>query len=100
MATESAAVDNQNQGPTIVAACWVLFTIPAMMAGVRFWCKSKFSRGLGLDDLVLGVALVRFKRRWHLKSFTYGFLVYSLGLYSTHYQSRPNGSRWPTRVCY
>ncbi|KAJ5112539.1 hypothetical protein N7532_000584 [Penicillium argentinense] len=57
MTMESAAVDDQSQGPTILAACWVLFAIPALMAGLRFWCKAKLSRGLGLDDLLLGIAL-------------------------------------------
>lgn len=39
MAMESTAVDAQNQGPTILAVCWLLVIIPGLMVGLRLWCK-------------------------------------------------------------
>ncbi|KAJ5380321.1 uncharacterized protein N7496_002749 [Penicillium cataractarum] len=57
MAMESAAVDAQNQGPTILAVCWLLVIIPGLMVGLRLWCKVRLSkRGFGLDDAIICVA--------------------------------------------
>lgn len=58
MTTESAALDVQNQGPTILAVCWILVLIPSLMVGLRIWCKVMLSRGFGWDDLVICLALV------------------------------------------
>lgn len=59
MAMESAAVDAQNQGPTILAVCWLLVIIPGLMVGLRLWCKLSLSkRGFGLDDFIICVAWV------------------------------------------
>jgi hypothetical protein len=59
MAMESAAVDAQNQGPTILAVCWLLVIIPGLMVGLRIWCKVGLSkRGFGLDDAIICVAWV------------------------------------------
>ncbi|KAJ5988817.1 hypothetical protein N7481_004027 [Penicillium waksmanii] len=38
MATESAAIDAQTQGPTILAACWILVVIPGLIVALRLWC--------------------------------------------------------------
>ncbi|KAJ6113368.1 hypothetical protein N7523_006685 [Penicillium sp. IBT 18751x] len=57
MTAESASLDAQNQGPTILAVCWILVLIPALMVGLRIWCKMMLSRGLGWDDLVICLAL-------------------------------------------
>ncbi|CEO60220.1 hypothetical protein PMG11_04858 [Penicillium brasilianum] len=57
MAMESAALDAQNQGPTILAVCWLLVIIPGLMVGLRIWCKVGLSkRGFGLDDAIICVA--------------------------------------------
>ncbi|KAF3389232.1 hypothetical protein F1880_004088 [Penicillium rolfsii] len=57
MAMGSAAMDAQNQGPTILAVCWLLVIIPGLMIGLRLWCKLSLSkRGFGIDDFVICVA--------------------------------------------
>ncbi|KAJ5386696.1 hypothetical protein N7509_009237 [Penicillium cosmopolitanum] len=57
MATESAAIDAQTQGPTILAACWVLVVIPGLIVALRLWCKLGLSRrGFGWDDLLICLA--------------------------------------------
>ncbi|KAJ5590565.1 hypothetical protein N7450_004537 [Penicillium hetheringtonii] len=57
MASESAAVDAQNQGPTILASCWVLVIVPGIMVALRLWCKLGLSRsGFGLDDVLILLA--------------------------------------------
>jgi hypothetical protein len=33
MAADSAVMDAQNQGPTILAICWLLVIIPGLMVG-------------------------------------------------------------------
>jgi hypothetical protein len=59
MAMGSTAVDAQNQGPTILAVCWLLVIIPGLMVGLRLWCKLALSkRGFGLDDSIICVAWV------------------------------------------
>jgi hypothetical protein len=59
MAMESTAVDAQNQGPTILAVCWLLVIIPGLMVGLRLWCKLALSkRGFGIDDFIICVAWV------------------------------------------
>ncbi len=59
MATDSAVMDAQNQGPTILAICWLLVIIPGLMVGLRFWCKLGLSkRGFGWDDSIILVAWV------------------------------------------
>jgi hypothetical protein len=50
--------DGQNQGPTILAVCWVLVLIPGLVLALRIWCKTALSRGLGWDDLVVSLAWV------------------------------------------
>jgi hypothetical protein len=61
MATESAAIDAQTQGPTILAACWVLVVIPGLIVALRLWCKLGLSRrGFGWDDLLICLAWVSF----------------------------------------
>ncbi|KAJ5703006.1 hypothetical protein N7488_010554 [Penicillium malachiteum] len=58
MTSESASVDAQNQGPTILASCWVLVALPTIMVGLRIWCKMGLSgRGFGLDDAIICFAL-------------------------------------------
>ncbi|KAJ5460254.1 uncharacterized protein N7458_001806 [Penicillium daleae] len=57
MAMESAAMDAQNQGPTILAVCWLLVILPGLMVGLRLWCKLGLSkRGFGVDDAIICVA--------------------------------------------
>ncbi|KAJ5986390.1 hypothetical protein N7451_010755 [Penicillium sp. IBT 35674x] len=60
MATDTAAVDAQNQGPTILALCWILVMIPGLVLGLRIWCKTVLSdrgfRGFGLDDMIVLLA--------------------------------------------
>lgn len=59
MAMESAAMDAQNQGPTILAVCWLLVILPGLMVGLRLWCKLGLSkRGFGVDDAIICVAWV------------------------------------------
>lgn len=59
MAMESTAVDAQNQGPTILAVCWLLVIIPGLMVCLRLWCKLALSkRCFGLDDSIICVAWV------------------------------------------
>lgn len=60
MSSSSADVSTQNQGPTILAACWVLVILPTIIVGLRLWCKLGLSRrGFGLDDGIILIALVR-----------------------------------------
>ena len=54
----SSALDAQNQGPTILAVCWILVIIPGLIVGLRVWCKITMSNGLGLDDLLICLAMV------------------------------------------
>ncbi|KAJ5692602.1 hypothetical protein N7462_002025, partial [Penicillium macrosclerotiorum] len=52
----SAALEAQDYGPTILAACWVLVVFPGLMVGVRLWCKGMISKSLGLDDMIICLA--------------------------------------------
>ncbi|KAJ5523409.1 hypothetical protein N7513_012953 [Penicillium frequentans] len=60
MAMDTAAVDTQNQGPTILALCWILVMIPGLVLGLRIWCKTALSNrgfsGFGLDDMIVLLA--------------------------------------------
>lgn len=59
MAADSAVMDAQNQGPTILAICWLLVIIPGLMVGLRLWCKLGLSKGtFGWDDSIICVAWV------------------------------------------
>lgn len=62
MAMDTAAVDTQNQGPTILALCWILVMIPGLVLGLRIWCKTALSNrgfsGFGLDDMIVLLAWV------------------------------------------
>lgn len=53
------AANVQDQGPTILAVSWVLVLIPGVVIGLRVWCKIRFRRGFGWDDLVICVAWVQ-----------------------------------------
>ena len=60
MSSSSGDISTQNQGPTILAACWVLVALPTIIVGLRLWCKLGLSRrGFGLDDGIILIALVR-----------------------------------------
>ncbi|OGM46628.1 hypothetical protein ABOM_004648 [Aspergillus bombycis] len=52
----SKGVDDQ--GPTILAVCWILVLIPALIVALRMYCKVMLNRGFGWDDLVICLALV------------------------------------------
>ncbi|GAB1197797.1 hypothetical protein APSETT444_007100 [Aspergillus pseudonomiae] len=52
----SKAIDNQ--GPTILAVCWILVLIPALIVALRMYCKVMLNRGFGWDDMVICLALV------------------------------------------
>ncbi|KAJ5973252.1 hypothetical protein N7481_010462 [Penicillium waksmanii] len=56
--SSSVIFDGQNQGPIILAVCWVLVLVPGLVLALRIWCKTALSRGLGWDDLVVGLAWV------------------------------------------
>lgn len=59
MTTESAAVDTQNQGPAILASCWVLVLVPGLIVALRLWCKLGLSRkGFGWDDILICLSWV------------------------------------------
>lgn len=62
MAMDTAALNAQNQGPTILALCWILVMIPGLVLGLRIWCKTALSnrgfRGFGLDDMIVALAWV------------------------------------------
>ncbi|KAJ1711562.1 hypothetical protein AFGD_008289 [Aspergillus flavus] len=47
-----------NQGPTILAVCWILVLIPALIVALRMYCKVILNRGFGWDDMVISLALV------------------------------------------
>ena len=48
-----------DQGPTILAVCWILVLIPALIVSLRMYCKVMLNRGFGWDDMVICLALVR-----------------------------------------
>ncbi|PIG84461.1 hypothetical protein AARAC_002301 [Aspergillus arachidicola] len=47
-----------DQGPTILAVCWILVLIPALIVALRMYCKVILNRGFGWDDMVISLALV------------------------------------------
>ncbi|KAB8235904.1 uncharacterized protein BDW43DRAFT_317861 [Aspergillus alliaceus] len=47
-----------DQGPTILAVCWILVSTPALIVILRMYCKVRLNRGFGWDDLVICLALV------------------------------------------
>lgn len=103
MASESAAIDAQNQGPTILASCWVLVAIPGIMVALRLWCKLGLSRsGFGLDDALILLAWVRPCKFHALLTHTDIDTVLGtpIGLYSPQHEGSGNGSSWSTRLCY
>ncbi|KAJ5113681.1 hypothetical protein N7456_002215 [Penicillium angulare] len=59
MAGASAAIDDQSQGPTILAVCWLLVALPGLMVALRLWCKLGLSRrGFGFDDGLIVVSWI------------------------------------------
>lgn len=104
MASESAAVDAQNQGPTILASCWVLVIVPGIMVALRLWCKLGLSRsGFGLDDVLILLAWVRPRCKFHsLLNPTDNNTVLGtpIGLHSSQHEGSGNGSSRSTRICY
>ncbi|KAJ5921117.1 hypothetical protein N7466_009443 [Penicillium verhagenii] len=57
MAMDSAAFAHQDQGPTILAVCWLLVIFPGLIVALRIWCKTVLSRrGFGVDDMIVLLA--------------------------------------------
>ncbi|KAF7588697.1 hypothetical protein BBP40_005296 [Aspergillus hancockii] len=49
----------EDQGPTILAVCWILVLVPALIVVLRMYCKViMLNRGFGWDDIVITLALV------------------------------------------
>jgi hypothetical protein len=48
-----AAEAGQDQGPVILAVCWILVLVPGLIVGLRIYCKVTLSRGFGWDDAVI-----------------------------------------------
>ncbi|KAE8155090.1 hypothetical protein BDV25DRAFT_37723 [Aspergillus avenaceus] len=46
-----------DQGPTILAVCWILVIFPALIVALRLYCKVLLNRRFGWDDLVICVAV-------------------------------------------
>ncbi|KAE8381756.1 hypothetical protein BDV26DRAFT_301028 [Aspergillus bertholletiae] len=51
-------MSTDDQGPTILAVCWILIFVPAVIVVLRMYCKLTLNRGFGWDDIVICLSLV------------------------------------------
>ncbi|KAE8154066.1 hypothetical protein BDV25DRAFT_126749 [Aspergillus avenaceus] len=56
MAT-TTAYDEENKGPTLLAAMWSLTGLAAIMVAMRLFIRTKIIRNLGLDDWLIAVSI-------------------------------------------
>lgn len=86
-----------NQGPTILAVCWILVLVPGLVLSVRIWCKAFLSRVIGWDDFVICLAWVFIYNSLKVFHPAYTGTVSPTHLHRSRHKSRSNGRGRKTR---
>lgn len=50
---------DQNRGDDIIITQFVLISIATILVGLRLWVRSRLTRKIGWDDILITLALVR-----------------------------------------